>query len=282
VNRTPRPIIPTSPQPWLLPQPAWSCCPAVSELEALAAGFTPILLDQMDAVALLDRTDTKFLMTSAQLLQALAHLQADYSLLAVNERRLIHYRSLYYDTPDFELYRAQVNGNAERCKVRSREYTDSQLSFLEVKQRTRKNRTVKARLLTSHPAARLDSELENWLENISSLDASALEIKLCTTFTRITLVSTCRCERVTLDTELAFYTGDRWVRLDGIAVAELKTNAARADSPFIAEIRAQRIRQQGFSKYAVGVALLYDQVKKNALKPRLLWLGKIMKGLDAR
>jgi hypothetical protein len=43
-------------------------------------------------------------------------------------------------------------------------------------------------------------------------------------------------------------------------------------------MRAQKIRPQGFSKYSLGVAMLYEQVKKNALKPKRLWLEKMMKG----
>ncbi len=64
-------------------------------------------------------------------------------------KRLNHYRTLYFDTPDFELYLLHVNGRADRYKVRSREYTDTHLSYLEVKHRTPKDRTIKERLSTA-------------------------------------------------------------------------------------------------------------------------------------
>jgi membrane protein DedA with SNARE-associated domain len=270
--------LPESSQPLMLPQPSWSCCPTVSELENLATDFSSIQLDQMNEVALLDRIDTKFVITYEQLLSALAHLQSEYWMLVVGGRRLIHYRSLYFDTPDFALYQAQVNGRAERYKVRSREYTDTHLSFLEVKHTTRKGRTIKDRLMTDQPVRQMTRDLQNWLLGVSVVDGGALELKVWNTFTRITLVNKQRCERVTLDSDLAFFSNDRLVQLDGIAVAEVKMNACRAASPFISEMRAQRIRQRGFSKYAIGVSMLYDRVKKNTLKSKRLWLDKMMKG----
>ena len=94
-------------------------------LAALVQKFAPITLKEMDAVALLNRIDTKFVLTNRQLLDALAAVQQDYRVLSVNGQRLNHYRTLYFDTPDFDLYRLHVNGRADRYKVRTREYTDS-------------------------------------------------------------------------------------------------------------------------------------------------------------
>ncbi len=87
----------------------------------------------MDSVALLNRIDIKFVMTTTQLFSALETIQKDYRMLSVNGQRLNHYRTLYFDTPQFDLYNLQINGHSDRYKVRCREYTGSQLSFLEVK-----------------------------------------------------------------------------------------------------------------------------------------------------
>ena len=258
------------PQPWTLPP---------RRLESLAADFAPISLKQMDAVALLNRIDTKFVMSTGQLLNALAALQDDYWMLAIQGQRLNHYRTLYFDTPGFELYHAHVNGRAERYKVRSREYTDSHLSFMEVKHKTRKDRTIKERLSTAQPVMQIDADLTDWLHDVSPLDGGTLEPKLWNTFTRLTLVSRQLCERVTLDVDLTFYTADKAAHLNGLAIAEVKMDANHGASPFLAQMRAQKIRRQGFSKYSIGVAMLYDQVKKNALKPKMLWIEKMMKGV---
>jgi hypothetical protein len=267
------------PQTWALPETArvWYTNP--SRLETLAEGFDPISLKDMDSVALLNRIDTKFVMTSAQLLNALAAVQKDYRVLSVQGQRLNHYRTLYFDTPNFELYNLHVNGRADRYKVRSREYTDTHLSFLEVKHKTPKDRTIKDRIPTAQPVVQMNREAENWLHGVLPYDSRKLQPKLWNTFTRITLVSKQHCERVTLDVDLTFYAASKVVRLDGIAIAEVKMDSGNRASPFLAQMHAQRIHPQGFSKYCIGVSLLYEQVKKNTLKPQILWIEKMIEGV---
>lgn len=274
----------TQDQPWLLPWPLATAAAGepmdTYRLDSLTRRFTPITLQEMDAVMLLDRTDTKFVLSTAQLLQALAAVQHDYRMLAVQGIRLNRYRTLYFDTADFSLYHLHVNDRAERYKVRSREYTDSGLSFLEVKHKTRKDRTVKDRVPTARQVTQLSAAAAGWLEQIFPYDADALEPKLWNTFTRVTLVSRERCERVTLDVDLAFHTETQRRGLPGVVVAEVKTDSAGQPSPFMAQMHAQHIRPMGFSKYCIGVSLLYQQVKKNSLKPTLLQVEKIIEGMD--
>jgi hypothetical protein len=279
----------TQTQPWLqpwtlqgtvpdtMPGTTWSEPSLQNQFECLAADFAPISLEQMDAVSLLNRIDTKYVLSPVQLAKVLAALQPHYWMLSIGGQRLNHYRTLYFDTPRFELYTAHVNDRPERYKVRSREYTDSSLSFLEVKHRTRKDRTIKERIQTERPVEKMSVRMGDWLRSVSPLNAPALEPKLWNTFTRMTLVSQQGCERVTLDIDLEFFTGERRVELGGIVVAEVKMDSCRQASPFVEQMRAQRICQRGFSKYAVGVAMLYDQVKKNALKPKMLMIEKLMK-----
>ena len=111
-------------QPWSLPEPGVRWYTNPSSLEIRANGFEPISLQQMEAVALLNRTDTKFVMSTGQLLDALWAVQRDYWMLSVHGKQLNHYRTLYFDSPDFELYNLHVNGRADRYKVRSREYIE--------------------------------------------------------------------------------------------------------------------------------------------------------------
>jgi len=281
MNSTSRTATMTQPQPWAVPAAAWTCRNLVPQLSDLANAFQPISLREMDEVALLDRFDTKFVMTTRQLAITLAELYNDYWMLEVNGLRLNLYRTLYFDTPAFDLYTAHANDRPERYKVRSREYADSHLSFFEVKHRTRKDRTIKERILTPQPVAEIAGGVRSWLGEVAPLDGSQLEPKLWNTFTRLTLVSKQCCERVTLDIDLAFSTEDRRVFLEGMVIAEVKMDRARRTSCFIEQMRRQRIKAQGFSKYATGVAMLYEGVKKNSLKPKLLLVEKMMKGLES-
>lgn len=265
-------------QSWVLvPNPStWQTL--VTPLESLAQGFERISLKQMEAVALLNRTDTKFILTQENLLTALAALQKDYWMLAVNECRLNHYRTLYFDLPDFEMYRMHVNGRANRYKVRSREYTDSGLSFLEVKHKTPKSRTIKDRIQTQLPVMDMRGDMAAWLQEIFPVNSCCLEPKLWNTFTRLTLVNKKYPERVTLDVDLAFQANNCVIHLDNLVIAELKMDVCNQRSPFWEQMRAQHIRPNGFSKYCIGVAMTYDHVKKNALKPKLHWIYKLTQG----
>ncbi len=265
-------------QPWTLPVTTWGWYTNLPGLVDLAEGFEPVSLKEMESVALLNRTDTKFVMSSKQLITVLKELQMDYKMLAVGRQRLHHYRTVYFDTPGFEFYHQHVNGRLDRYKVRSREYTDSKLSFLEVKHKTSKGRTLKARMRTEHQLVAIAQADGRWLSGVFPYDNRKLEPKLWNTFTRLTLVSKHCCERVTLDVDLTFYTEEKAIPVDGIAIAEVKMEASSRSSVFLQQMRLQRVSPRGFSKYTTGIALLYDPVKKNALKPRLLWLEKISQG----
>lgn len=240
--------------------------------------YAPISLSKMDSVALLDRIDTKYLMTSVQLLPTLRLLSNQYQVLEVNGNRINHYRTLYFDTMDFSCYHAHVNGMAERYKIRSREYTESNLSFLEIKQKTRKDRTIKERIRTDEPVRKISGNLNNWMNNILALEDECFEPKLWNNFARITLVSPERCERVTIDTQLSFQAGSRFWNLDGIIIAEVKTSSGTQFSPFIQEMRNRHISPRSFSKYIIGAARLFPQVKKNAIKPKLLLVERMLNG----
>lgn len=249
-----------------------------SDLKSALSPYRLISLSEMDSVALLNRIDTKYLMNYEQLLSVLRVLSNDYRILEVKGNRINHYKTLYFDTMDFSCYHAHVNGVAERFKIRSREYTESNLSFLEIKQKTRKDRTVKERIRTDNPVKMITPQFNSWMNHIIPLEDELFEPKLWNNFGRITLVSPERCERVTLDIQLSFQTGNQYWDLDGIVVAEVKTDVSTQFSPFMREMRMRHIYPRSFSKYIIGAARLFPQVKKNAIKPKLLLVEKMLNG----
>ena len=103
-----------------------------------------------------------------------------------------------------------------------------------------------------------------------------LEAKLFNAFQRITLVSTRSVERLTVDVGLQFSWNGVCVPLTGIAIAEVKQDGFSMDSEFIRQMRALGVRATSFSKYCIGVSLLYDQVKRNTFKPQWLYIDKII------
>ena len=65
--------------------------------------YRAIGLSEMGHVALLRRTDVKYLLSEEQLLCALAGLTGAYRVLEIEGRRLHRYRTIYFDTPNLAL-----------------------------------------------------------------------------------------------------------------------------------------------------------------------------------
>lgn len=247
-------------------------------LDAQLASFAAIQLAEMQSVALLDRVETKYLMHVDTLLQLLPQLGAVYRVLEVKGQRLNHYRTLYFDTTDFALYRRHHAGARNRYKVRAREYVESQSSFLEVKHKVNKQRTIKSRIPTTHLVTRLGDESTGFVHEHCPYATDELVPSLWNHYTRITLVNQAGGERLTLDTNLAFSWQGRQARLPGIVVAEVKQQNGVHASGFVPLMRERHIRSGGFSKYCIGVSLLYPEVKHNRFKPVHLQLAKLAQG----
>jgi hypothetical protein len=240
--------------------------------------FEPIRLAQMEGVALLDRTDTKYVMNTHQLEGALAALGEHYWVLDIDGLRLSSYQTLYFDTADFALYMRHHAGRQSRYKVRSRRYVATDKAFVEVKLKTSQNRTIKRRLETHGLAAWLTPELRSFVGAQVALGPALLQPRLANDFSRITLVSKYGRERVTVDLKLQFSNGPQTAALPRIVIAEVKQDGLNRHSPFMRQMRAAAVRPTGFSKYCIGVARLYPAVKHNNFKPTLRLVEELLRG----
>jgi len=242
----------------------------------LLGRFDAIHLSEMKHVALLRRTDTKYLLSEAQLAQALAHLTDRYRVLEVDGRRLQRYQTLYFDTQDLTLYRQHHDGWRNRYKVRERVYVDSALTFWEIKHKVNANTTLKSRMQTQELDTQIVRDAEPFLEAHCPFRVETLEPKLYNTFQRITLVSVQSVERLTVDVSLCLLRDDACVSLDGLVIAEVKQDGFSMDSAFVQEMRALGVRPTSFSKYCIGVSMLYPEVKHNRFKPQLRQIDQLV------
>jgi hypothetical protein len=251
---------------------------SLAQLNALLPCYEPVSLDQIGKAALLDRVDTKYLLGTRQLANALDHLSDDYRVLCIDQARLNPYHTVYFDTRDFTLYSQHHNGLGERYKVRARTYVGTDVSFFEIKHRTNRRRTIKTRLPLGAAASRIDARSEAFVEANTPFDGSDLMPVLWNDYQRITLVGKHTPERVTLDLGVRFGWGGDETTLPGVCIAEVKQARLSRDSAFIRQMRTMGIRPAGFSKYCAGVALTYRHVKQNNFKPYLRHLYKLMQG----
>ena len=95
--------------------------------------FDPITLSEMDSVKLMNRTDTKFVFKRTLLAELLPILKEQYRVLDIKGNLISSYKTLYYDTDNFQFFLDHHNGKGNRFKVRVRNYVESDLFFLEIK-----------------------------------------------------------------------------------------------------------------------------------------------------
>lgn len=240
--------------------------------------FSPISLKQLGKAALMDRLETKYIFRRDHILNFLSELKSEYRVLEIKEQRICSYLTEYYDTADFHFFQLHQKGSGRRWKVRQRTYLDSQANFLEVKYKDNRKRIRKSRLQTE---LNLDHILDNEKAFISAnapCSLTELYPKLEVWYTRTTLVKNDGQERVTLDSQLNYSNGIISRDLEGLIIAEIKQANYNPASPCMAQLKKGGIRPSPFSKYCIGISLLYPDIKHNRFKPILHHVSSLLGG----
>jgi hypothetical protein len=247
-------------------------------IDGRLAHFESISLGEMEKFALMNRKDTKFVMDMNTLRESLEEISKEYWVLEINGRRRNSYQTLYFDTPDLKMYNNHHNGVKNRYKVRTREYLDSGQSFIEVKFKNNKERTIKKRVKVSVETIQYNKEFSELVTSESGYSMEEIIPALWNRFTRITLVSKQGIERVTIDINMEFSRSfeSNFVVIPGVVVVEVKQDAYLRGSRFIGLMKEKTIRQEGFSKYCIGVSLLFPNVKKNNFKGKIRLIEKLV------
>jgi len=248
----------------------------VKQFENIIAGLNPIQLEEAEKVKLFDRTDSKYIFKLNQLEAILEKLTDEYRVLEVNGIRNQAYRSLYFDTDNFLLYYGHLHGRANRYKIRIREYVSTQTYFLEIKFKTNQDRTIKRRSLAKGIETELNESQIDFLTGSIPFSASLLKARTWTNFNRITLIHREKAERVTIDTSPQWIYSEKVLELPSLVIAEVKRDKISASS-FAGLLKSSQIRENGFSKYCIGNALIGPNLKYNLFKPTLLSIKKICK-----
>ena len=92
----------------------------MEELENILQSMSSISLEEMSAVKLMNRVDSKFPMNRETLLRMSSRWGAHFYVQEHEGQRIAHYRSLYFDTPDAITYTMHHNRRLRRQKIRQR------------------------------------------------------------------------------------------------------------------------------------------------------------------
>ena len=244
-------------------------------LDNYITSFESISLAEMDSVSLMKRVDTKFVFNRNLLEKIFPFLVNQYKLLYVNDVVKSKYTSLYFDTKDFKFFMNHHNGKLNRSKVRFREYIDSQVSFLEVKRKTPKGKTIKKRIQVDSPIKTLNLDQQQFIKDRLKEDH---ELFYCHTnfFHRITMVNKFLKERITIDFDLCFENKKTTIKdeTNHIVIAEVKQEKLDRNSFFYKLMKENGIRPSSMSKYCIGTSLLNKDLKANRFKKNFRILTK--------
>jgi hypothetical protein len=247
-------------------------------VQSLLDEYSPISLTEMSDVRLMNRIDTKYTTSRLLLPEFLRRLRADYFVQEIDGKRISSYRTIYLDTPEREMYLDHHNGRCTRMKIRVRAYLDSQMIFLEVKNKNNKGRTKKKRIQLPEMHSYDRKEAEMFLAEYAKYPLENLRPCQENRFFRITLVNRQKTERLTIDLNLSFrnLSDEDGVEahLDDLAVIELK-QSAHSPSYAKSQLADLHIYPAGISKYCLGTLLTVSGVKRNRFKKKMIQLNKI-------
>ncbi len=237
----------------------------------------PVSLDEISSARLMSRVEIKYLFPSCKLPELIHRLSGNYKVLQIMDRRILPYSTTYFDTAEYLFYYQHTRGELARHKVRYRQYEATGESFLEIKRRTNKGRTIKWRIENRLMDGQFDPDAAGFIREFLPVSPEKIYPALVNRFTRITLSGYDLMERITIDFNIGFSVpGEQLdISLPYLAVAELKKEAYASSTHFRNFLREMKIYPAGFSKYCVGNALLNDSLKRNAVKPKILFLNKL-------
>ncbi|MDB4205415.1 polyphosphate polymerase domain-containing protein [Polaribacter sp.] len=244
-------------------------------IENIINKFSTISLKEMNSVALMKRTDTKFVINKAQLEIILQNLDRHYKVLEINDDRIMSYSSLYFDTEGNKFYNDHHNGKSFRTKIRQRKYVESNLCFLEVKQKNGKGETSKSRISLNDFETNLSDSSTDFISKITKENFN-LEPSLWNGFKRITLVNLKSKERVTLDLNLSYKINGVEKKYNNLVVVEVKQERFNRKSEIVKALKSIKENPYSISKYCIGMISLYSDIKYNIFKKKLIKINNII------
>ena len=245
-------------------------------LKSELSRFEKITLSEMDNVKLMSRTDTKFAFNISILPKVLEKLSQFYRVMEIDGDRLHHYKSLYFDTEDRKFYTEHHNRRVNRNKIRFREYVGSGLTFLEIKLKNNKGKTIKKRIKVDSISEKITEKQQEYIDKIIGYTIK-VNAKQWIKFSRVTFVHKTKKERLTMDVNLTFNTNEEKGDLKNIVIAEVKQERMSRSSDFMKIVKEMRILPFRLSKYCMSSMQLWPQLKQNRFKEKQRFVNKLQK-----
>ena len=243
------------------------------KIQDILKDFSSISLYEMNSVSLMKRTDTKFVINESQLVDILKNIGKHYKVLEIESNRIMTYSSLYFDTEDNSFYKDHHNGKNNRIKVRQRKYVESDICFLEVKQKNGNGETNKSRIPLPNFELNLSQLSINFVQTTTNKELQ-LKASLWNKFNRITLVNLEGKERITLDLNLSYKMNEAEKKYDNLVIVEVKQERFNRNSKIVKTLKSIKQHPYSISKYCIGMINIYNHLKYNIFKRKLIKINK--------
>jgi hypothetical protein len=239
-----------------------------------------VTLDEMTDLRLMERMDFKYISSVSFLPQLLEMMTPLFKVQTIGETNISPYSTQYMDTAGLDMFVMHQNGKLNRQKIRIRSYLESDLSFLEIKNKNNRGWTSKKRIPVSFSHLSSINDLadgKQFLDKYALFRSDDLEPSLSNRFKRLTFVNNRATERVTIDMDLSFlnYKTGKETTLDNLTTLELKQDGCQ-HSDFKDILHRLQIRPASFSKYCIGTVLTNPRVKYNRFKSKCITISKLM------
>jgi len=242
--------------------------------------FDSVSLDELNHKAsMLTRLDNKYVVQAPVLEQLLARLARHFDVLDIAGKRLFTYDTCYFDDEQLSCYFSHHNGRRQRIKVRTRNYQDAGLCFIEAKIKDIRGVTVKKRLpYTPEKHGTLNNDARNFITQLyrdfyQKDFSQQLEPQLNMRYKRITLVAKDGRERMTIDTDIRFFKdGCEFALSQQVFIVETKSRNANGLADAILRSYHQHPSNK-CSKYCLGLCVTQQVGRINNFMPVLRKLG---------
>lgn len=238
-----------------------------------------ISLEEMSAVKLMNRIDTKYVTSEVMVMQLLEQA-SKYGYRAQVHGGVVaaRYDTRYYDTDARDMYIMHHNRHLARQKIRTRHYEDGSATYLEIKDKNNRGRTKKRRI--EIPIDNLmdfmgNNEALAFIEPLARYNIKSLSPAIATRFVRITIVNPELTERITIDLNLEFtdLRSSTEGKIDGMAIIEIKQDGnIRSKTKEI--LNSLRVKPMRISKYCLGTALTVEGIKRNRMIEKIRRIRK--------
>jgi len=242
-------------------------------MKEMLVNFKQVYFDQ--TFSLMNRYDSKFILTSEEASNLLNNLSNEYDLISNNGQAVRLYETRYFDTFQRDSFYMHHKGKLPRHKIRTRTYLDTNDQFLEIKFKNNKDKTEKFRInINNSNDLLIQSNVVTFLNehNINHLDA--LEEAVIVKYNRISLIHKNLIERVTFDFNITFANDQKNALPNDMVIVEIKKET-KFKSLVFSLLKSMNKRAISISKYCYGLISIDPSLKHNNFNPLIKDIYKI-------